>query len=37
MNDKNRYNDYVALFGDEFIKGCKELNILLAGSGSLGC
>ena len=37
MIKNNRYKDYIALFGDNFINDCKKINILLAGSGSLGC
>ena len=37
MNNNNRNKDYIALFGDNFISDCKKFNILLAGSGSLGC
>lgn len=37
MKENNRYNDYIALFGDQFFIDCTKLKIFLIGSGSLGC
>jgi len=37
MTQNNRYRDYIALFGDQFMLNCQQFKILLCGVGSLGC
>ena len=39
FNDKNnsRYDELISIFGDNVVSKIQNLNILLAGSGALGC
>ena len=36
LETKDRYSDYVALFGDEFVKKCSESKVLLVGANEIG-
>jgi ubiquitin-activating enzyme E1 len=37
LDNKNRYNDYIALFGDEFIQKIKQSKGLVTGAGASAC